>query len=303
MRVLVVGLGAAGTRHAENAAAAGHDVAACTAREGGAWRTFADLDAAGAWDPEAVVVANETASHARAAAWAIARGVPVLVEKPLAESAQAARPLVEEAAAAGVPLAVGYNLRFHPAFAAMRDALPRIGELLTARAEVGASLPDWHPGEDYSRSYAARSAKGGGALLTLSHELDYVLWLAGPVAEVRGIAARVSKLDVDTDDAVDVVCLHTGGALSSIHADFVDRAYNRRCRLVGSEATLEWSWGGDVSLRSGDGIDTVWSDGGYELAESYRAELSDFLAGGGRCASGEDAVRVLEVCDAVERLA
>jgi predicted dehydrogenase len=304
VRVLVVGLGAAGTRHVENARALGHAVAACTARADATIETFADLDAAAGWEPDAVVVASETSLHAPAASWAVAHRLPVLVEKPLARTAAEARGVVAAADAAGVRVRVGYNLRFHPAVAAIRAALPQIGDLLTLRAEVGAHLPDWHPGEDYARSYAARADQGGGALLTLSHELDYVLWLAGPVREVRGIATRVSALEVDVDDSAEVVCLHEGRILSSVHADFVDRSYNRRCRIVGSNGTLEWSWGeGVVLLRDGAAAASLWRDERYDLAESYRDELRDFLAGGGRCATGLDGLRVLEVCDAVERFA
>jgi predicted dehydrogenase len=298
--VLVVGLGAAGARHAENAAALGHEVAAVTSRTDTGLTAFADIAAAGAWSADAVVIANETSLHAETAAWAIEQGTAVLVEKPLARTAAEARALLDRGTGR---VAVGYNLRFHPALAALRDALPRVGTLLGVRAEVGAYLPDWHPGEDYARSYAARADSGGGALLTLSHELDYVLWLAGPAAHVRGIAARTSELDVDANDTAEIVLLHESGALGSVHADFVDRAYNRRCRVVGSHGTLEWQWGGDVVLRRGDGDETVWRDEGYDLAASYRDELADFLEDGGRCATGADAVRVLDACDAVEVLA
>ena len=117
--------------------------------------------------------------------WAVEHGVHAYVEKPLAVTVEGLAELLD--GEAEVTIAVGYNLRFHPALEAIRAAVyeGRIGRLLAVRAEVGQYLPDWHPEEDYRVSYAARRDLGGGALLTLSHELDYVRWIAGEVVSCR----------------------------------------------------------------------------------------------------------------------
>ena len=290
MRIFVVGLGSAGKRHLANARALGHDA------DGG---RLADADT---FEPDAVVVASPTGAHIEGLRWAVDRGVHALVEKPLAASSAGVAATLSAADDAGVTIAVGYNMRFHAAVEAIARAIldGRIGRLLSVRADVGQYLPDWHPEEDYRASYAAHAELGGGALLTLSHELDYVRWIAGEVVEVRGLAGRVSSLELDVDDVADLVCRHAGGAVASIHMDLLDRSYNRRSRWIGEEGTIMWEWDGPVRLLPAG--ETLWAEAGGALDESYRAELRDFAeaaTSGGvpRCA-GWDGLRTLELCEA-----
>ena len=291
MRIFVVGPGSIGKRHLENARALGHDAEA------------GRLSDAESFGPEALVVASPTSAHLEALQWSVEHGVHAFVEKPLASSSDGVAATLASAEAAGLTVAVGYNLRFHPALEAVRAAAHdgRIGRLLSVRAEIGQYLPDWHPEDDYRRSYAARAELGGGALLTLSHELDYVRWIAGEVEDVRGLAVHVSSLELDVDDVAEVICRLTDGAVASIHMDFLDRSYNRRCRWVGERGTLAWEWGGPVSeLPSGE---TLWSDGAFDLERTYAAALRDFVAAvetgrPPRC-TGRDGLRVLELCEAL----
>jgi predicted dehydrogenase len=290
MRIFVVGVGSIGRRHLENARALGHEA------EGGR------LDDAEGFQPEALVVASPTGAHLEALRWAVDHGVHAYVEKPIASSADGVAETLTAAGDAAVTVAVGYNLRFHPALESIRDAIVagRVGRLMSVRAEVGQYLPGWNPGDDYRSSYAGRAELGGGALLTLSHELDYVRWIAGEVESVQGRAARVSDLDIDVDDVAELICRHAGGAISSIHMDFVDRAYNRRSRWVGALGTIAWDWGGPVRLLpSGEAL---WSEDD-RLDSTYVAALRDFVTAAEsgtlpRC-TGWDALSTLELCEFV----
>jgi predicted dehydrogenase len=231
--------------------------------------------------------------------------VHAYVEKPLADSSADLGELLERAERDGVVVATGYNLRFHPALEAVRKAVRerRLGRLVSVRAEVGQYLPDWHPGEDFRASYAARADLGGGALLTLSHELDYVRWIVGEVVECEGRAARFSELVVDVDDVAEIVCRHESGTLASVHVDFLDRAYNRRSRWVGEEATIAWEWGGAVRVLPDERV--LWEDPAYDVGATYLAALTDFLAcvrsGARPRADGRDGLRVVELCEAIRR--
>jgi predicted dehydrogenase len=94
---------------------------------------------------------------------------------------------------------------------------------------------------------------------------------------------------------------HRDGALSSVRVDFVDRAYNRRCRFIGERGTLSWEWGGPVRLEPG--AEELWAQPGFDLAETYRAGLADFLASidegrTPRC-DGRAGLRVVELCEGI----
>ena len=310
MRVLVVGSGPAGRRHLGNALELGHEAAlarragqdvAELSRELGV-EVFSGLAEAERFQAESVVVADAPASHLASAGWAVERGLPVLVEKPLAPGAAGVSDLFEAARARGVRLAVGHNLRFHPALRALEAAVAagRLGRLLTARLEVGSHLPAWHPGEDYRRTTPAARALGGGALLTLVHELDVALWIGGRAELAAGVRGRVSGLEIDADDVAELVLRHASGALSSVHMDLVDRSYNRRSRWVGDAGTLSWEWGGPVSLAAAGEAATLWDDPSFDLGATYVEELAAFL--NGEPAPGDalaDALLGLELCDQV----
>jgi predicted dehydrogenase len=291
VRIFVVGLGSIGTRHVENARALGHEA------EGGR------LTQAESFRPEALVVASPTSAHLEALRWSVEHGAHAFVEKPLASSSDGVAETLTAAEERGLTVAVGYNLRFHPALEAVRAAVQegRIGRLLSVRAEIGQYLPDWHPEEDYRRSYAARAELGGGALLTLSHELDYVRWIAGEVEDVRGLAARVSSLELDVDDVAELICRHAGGTVSSVHMDFLDRSYNRRSRWIGEHGTIAWEWGGPVRLLPAG--ETLRQEGAPALGPTYAAALQDFVGAvetgtPPRC-TGRDGLRTVELCEAV----
>ena len=252
MKALVVGLGSIGRRHARNWAALGlGEVLVC--REHGApqpeplgvdARTFDDLHAALAETPDVVLVANPTSLHVATTRAAIESGAHVLVEKPLAASLDGVADLLRRAEEKKRLLAVGYNLRFHPGLARLRELLRQgaIGRPLAARAEVGEYLPAWHPWEDYRQSYAARRDLGGGVVLTLSHELDALCWVLGRPTCLVGLAQRSGALEVETEDVAEIVLRFANGALGSVHLDMLRQPPRRFLEVTGEAGVLRWEY-------------------------------------------------------------
>jgi len=78
---------------------------------------------------------------------------------------------------------VAYNLRFHPVIQKLHEFV-KGKEVYSIQAYVGQYLPDWRPGTDYSKCYSASKAQGGGVLRDLSHELDYINWIAKPAGKL-----------------------------------------------------------------------------------------------------------------------
>ena len=64
-----------------------------------------------------------------------------------------------------------------------------IGKILYIRAAVGLYLPNWRPGCDYRQTVTSCKDLGGGVICELSHELDYVRWLVGEVAQICALSA------------------------------------------------------------------------------------------------------------------
>ena len=171
------------------------------------------------------------------------------------------------------------NLRFHQGILGLPGAacdgelgLPRF-----VRASFGYDLRLWRPETDYRTSYSASAALGGGILLDAVHELDYLLWLLGPVESVSAELDRVSELEIDVEDTALLALRFVSGALGAVDLNYVEPAYRRGCTLVGSNAVATWDWNA-ATIRVTGGGDERELDVATDVADTYRAVLEDFIA-------------------------
>ncbi|MDQ3071284.1 MAG: Gfo/Idh/MocA family oxidoreductase [Acidobacteriota bacterium] len=296
-RVLVAGAGSAGRRHLRNLRAllpSAHlacwrmaGTASDPELDGLADSVVFDERAAHALAPDAVVVAGPAPSHVPVALPFVARRVPVLIEKPLCHRLSDADALITAAERAGGVALVGYMLRFHPLLLALRAQLAAgaVGPVMTVDAEVGQSLTEWRPSKPYTETVSARKALGGGALLELSHEFDYLSWLLGPVERVGAFTATLSGLKLDVEDCAALAVRFASGALGTVSMDLVRRPMRRGCRIHGREGTLELDLVGQ-RLRIGR-ADSAWEvldeRPGFDRNDLFLGELRHFLA----CVSGD----------------
>lgn len=304
VRVAVLGQGSAGRRHRDDLTAAGCAVVSYDPQApDGAGSAEEAIEAA-----DAVVVASPSSVHAAQALLALERGLPVLVEKPLATSTQDAERVVAAAGATATGCGVAMNLRFHPGAVALRGLVRdgRLGDVLYGAASFGYDLRRWRPATDYRTGYSARADLGGGIVLDAIHELDLVLWLLGPVASVTAETAQTHVLEADVEHVAAAILRLRSAALVTVDLNFVEASYRRRMLVAGTLGTAIWDWSfGTVLLRDRDGGEEA-IDAGCDVRDTYRALTADFLAalGGGRptttLAEGLDAVRL---ADAVKQSA
>ena len=290
-RILLLGCGSIGRRHAHNLRALGvqelivFDLQAerrdQLAQELKA-ETETTLDECWNRHPDAVVIALPTALHLPLALEAARRGCHLLIEKPLADRWQGVEELLAIAEQRELTTLVGCNMRFHPGLRLVKGLLAEraIGRVIAARIEVGQYLPDWHPAEDYRQSYSARRELGGGIILDAIHELDYARWLLGEIASVTCCAERLSDLEIDTEDTAALLVRFQNGAVGEIHLDYIQRAYRRTCQIIGEEGTIHWDYtAGQVRWYSAQRKNwTVYSNpADWQPNQMYVDEMAHFL--------------------------
>jgi predicted dehydrogenase len=266
MRVLIVGLGAIGQRHARNLRALlGNRVELLAVRSRGlnhilddtlkvespdglcdkyGIRTFGNLEQALAHNPGAAFVCNPTSLHITTALDIARAGCHVFIEKPLAHEYAGVEELSAIVERERLVATVGYQLRFHPCLTTTHRLLEseEIGRVLAVRAEVGEYLPDWHTYEDYRGTYAARRDLGGGTLLSQIHEMDYLYWLFGLPERVFALGGHLSSLDIDVEDVTSTLMQFEKDGFRfpvHLHQDYVQRPARRTCHIIGDRGRIE----------------------------------------------------------------
>jgi len=109
----------------------------------------------------------------------------------------------------------------------------RQNRVYCARAMCSSYLPEWRPGTDYRRTYAAQPGSGG-VKLDLVHELDYLFALFGMPAESRLEEGRFSHLEIASSDVVSFVAKYPDKTLE-LHLDYFGRVARRQIELFTAE--------------------------------------------------------------------
>lgn len=322
-RILIVGLGSIGTRHLGLARELNPEAdirvlrhQACAQIPEYADGCFSSLEQAVEFVPQLSVIANPAPFHMPVAIALAKAGSHLLIEKPLAASLDDVPSLFEIVRQKHLVLLTGYNLRFLPSLDRFRQLLNEgiVGRVLSVRCEVGQYLPAWRPDSDYRQGGSARRDLGGGALLELSHELDYLRWIFGEVRWVRASLSKQSALQIDVEDTAHLILgfasTHAPDTLvGSITLDFIRHDTTRLCTVIGESGSLRWNGltGVVEHFQAGNG---EWNEvfrHAQQRDDSYRAEWRHCLdcieSGHPPLISGEDGMAVLEIIEAARRSA
>ncbi len=316
-RVLIVGLGSIGQRHLRlvRELLPKADIRVLRHQAGSAVPDIANgvffiIDDAIAFAPQIAVIASPAKFHIATAQALVEVGVHLLIEKPLSASLDGVTQLLETCQKHGTVLLTGYNLRFLPSLQRFRDLLGEgvVGNVLSVRCEIGQYLPSWRPHGDYRQGVSARRELGGGALLELSHELDYLRWIFGEVDWVKATLSRQSGLEVDVEDTVHLTLGFVPAAdgsqlIGTADLDFIRHDTTRLCTAIGEKGSLRWNGlTGEVSLYEAGAKE--WREvfiHTHERDESYLAEWKNFMS----CITenlkpmitGEDGLKVLQIIE------
>ena len=195
-----------------------------------------------------VVVATTNDVHVPLARTAVDRGLPVVVDKPLAVSAAQARDLLDAAAQADVAVTVFQNRRWDSDLLTLRRLLDagELGDVLRFESR----FERWRPALDPAR-WRERADAGGGILLDLgSHLVDQALVLFGPAVSVY---AEVAARRGGAEDDVFVAVRHAGGVLSHLWTGALAGAPGPRLRVLGTRGAyvVDGLDGQEAALRAG----------------------------------------------------
>ena len=287
MKVAVIGAGSMGGKHAQLLAGlpdvaevlvvdAVQSRADAVARDVGGRALDRDtaLDAA-----DAVIVATPAGLHQASVEAAMARGIPVLCEKPLTDTVASSAALVERIEATNAHVEMGFQRRHDAGFVAARNRLADAGpiHLLRLTAFDPRVAPTDFPPNDVAPIFLHSSV----------HDFDFVRWISG--SEVLDVTADGSRrdeprpADVNDIETAVVTMRLASGALAVLEATWLHPAgYDIRAEVLADRVHLSMGLSPRTPAEHADWPSEAGAEawGGYleRFEAAYRAELVAFLA-------------------------
>jgi len=284
-RVLVVGCGSIGKRHARLLAerpdlevwvcdTLAENLQAALAEAPGA-KGFNDYQAALAAEPAAVFVCTPNHLHRPMSLAALAAGCDVMCEKPVADTVENAEAIAGAAAASDRMLHVGYSLRCHAGLRRLRELVEQgaCGTIVGARAMVGTYFTLMCATTPY------RLEEENALIVDYTHLLDYLGLLLGRIVTVSAESVTLGDLEMlPRPNVFSLLLTHESGALSQMHADYVQHPQRHLTEVFGDRGALAYDWQ-EYELRifdheqDGHHVERVVTG----RDDIYRTQIAEFL--------------------------
>jgi predicted dehydrogenase len=305
VRTAVIGVGYLGRFHAQKyAALADADlIAVVDPSEENRARVAAEVGTRAVADyrellgeVDAVSIATPTPAHHSIAKDCLERGVHVLVEKPITQTLDEARDLVDTAARKGVVLQVGHLERFNSAILALQ------GTLGTPRFVESHRLAP----------FRERGTDVNVVLDLMIHDIDLIQSLVGsPIASIDAVGRSVFSAGLDIANAR---IRYANGCVANTTASRVSLKMERKLRIFQDDAYISIDLQqkvltivrkppqGDASPKG----QVVIEERTYEQGDAIRIEIEAFLqsilAGTPVVVTGADGLRALETATLITRM-
>ena len=174
--------------------------------------------------PQGAIVATPNVAHVPVTLECLSRGIPTLVEKPVADKVSEARKLADAVARTGTPVLVGHHRRHNPINQRARALIAdgQLGRIVSATALATFFKPD-----PYFDVAWRRQAGGGPILINLIHDIDMLRFLLGDVIEVQAMDSHAVR-GFEVEDTAAALLRFASGALATV--------------IVSDATTSPWCW-------------------------------------------------------------
>ena len=180
--------------------------------------------------PDGAVVVTPNHLHLPHGLLCIERGIPTIIEKPVAETPEGGEQLAAAAEAADVPIMVGHHRRHNPIIETARDVVAsgQLGRIVAVNLTWLLRKP-----ASYFDVAWRREPGGGPILINLVHEVDALRFMVGDIVSVRAMTANAMR-GFPVEDTVAIIVRFANGALGTV--------------ILSDAAESPWSW----ELNSGE---------------------------------------------------
>lgn len=176
-------------------------------------------------DYDVAFITNPTALHLETLDIIKDRASYFFVEKPIFEKTYDIAAFIENKEA----YYIAAPLRYKGVMRALKKQLEE-QTVLNARVVCSTYLPNWRQ-DDYTKSYSANPALGGGIELDCIHEIDYVIDLFGFPLESKAMYGKKSNLAIQSNDTA-LYLLEYRDKFVEIHLDYYGQIPQRKIEII-----------------------------------------------------------------------
>lgn len=277
VRIGVIGAGLIGRKHIAVLRSGGGDFALAgvadpsplareeAGQEGYAWyATVAEMVEKAR--PDGAIIAVPNQGHVETGLCCVAAGIPILIEKPVADTVVEARRLVEAAEAAGVATLTGHHRRHNPV---LREASRLIRDGALGRVMAATSIWLAHKPKGYHDPAWRREPGGGPVLINAIHEIDCLRMLLGEIETVQAVTSNAVRGFAVEDTAAALLTFESGIIGTLLLSDSVSSPWswettsgeNPAFPKEGQDSILIGGTRGSLSIPS---LDLRWHEAGAE---------------------------------------
>ena len=247
MNILVVALGSIGQRHLKNILSLGYkNISVVTRKDISSIYPMVEIyksleDALNTKTFDTAIICSPTSFHLNALIPLLQKKTKnIYLEKPVSHNLKDIDKVLDLVDSYDNRIVIGYDLHFDPGLMKVRELIDSdvIGNIVSVNAFVGQYLPDWRPYEDYRKGMSARKETGGGVMLDLIHEFDYISWLFGKTKRIVCFYGNTGSLEIETEDNSNVLFEFESGVSGTLHLDYLQQVLRRDCIITGSKGTI-----------------------------------------------------------------
>ena len=333
VRIALTGTGLAGKHHARAIEAADGVVLCAIADPAESAKVMSDKygvpyypvlgDMMANQKPDGIILATPNQVHVSGGLDCVVAGCPMLVEKPLATTAEEAKVLVDAAREAGVPVLVGHHRRYNPLIRKARELIDQgeLGTILSVHGTCWLYKPD-----EYFEIAPWRKAKGAGPVsVNLAHDIDLIRYLCGDVISVQA-QANPARRGFENEDTAVALLRFDSGAIGTIsvsdtivapwsweltaHENSIYPSTSQSCCFIGgTHGSLSLP---DMTLWRSSGERSWWNPISatimpVDFSEPLIVQIRHFAAvirgEESPLVSGEEGLKTLKIIEAIQRSA
>lgn len=195
---------------------------------------------------------------------------------------------------------IGYVLRFHPLLQQLKQLLMN-QKVLSVHVNCGQYLPTWRTDTDYTTSYSAKKEEGGGVLLDLSHEIDYVQWLFGKISAIKSYQLKISELEINSDDLTTLIGKTSNSVIVNLSLDYISKITYRKVLIHSLQSSYELDLIANTLVKKDiDGLEELLSFSNLQRNYMFEQMHTSILTHRNNVCTYEEGLEVMETISTIQ---